>query len=65
MVEVYIEKTETIKKINFTGKAIDLLKKLKINHVTVVIVKNNTIITEQDKIKNSDKIRLLAVVSGG
>ena len=65
MVEIFIEKKETTKKIKFEGKAIDLLKKLKINHVTVVIVKNNTIITEQDKIKNTDKIQLLSVVSGG
>ncbi|MFH1398818.1 MAG: MoaD/ThiS family protein [Candidatus Woesearchaeota archaeon] len=63
--EIYFEKADQTKKLKFDGKVLDLLRKLDINPVTVVIVKNRTIITEQDKIKDSDKIKLLSVVSGG
>ncbi|MBW2975820.1 MoaD/ThiS family protein [Candidatus Woesearchaeota archaeon] len=43
----------------------DLLEKMKLNPVTVIISRNNTIITEEEKLKDRDKIRLISVVSGG
>jgi len=46
-------------------KVIDLLKRLKINPSAVIVVKNNELITEDSKIKNNEKIRILSVVSGG
>ena len=49
----------------FSGKVIDLLKKLNINPETVIVVKNNNLITIDDIVENKDTLRLLSVVSGG
>ena len=62
---VYIERTDEEKKIEFNGKAVDLLKKLKINPVTVVLIRNGKIITKQEILKNEDEIEILSVISGG
>jgi len=60
------ERTSTIEKISFHGKTVqDLLKQLNINPETIIILKNNTIITEDELLKNNDKLEFLSVVSGG
>ena len=62
--EVFIEKTN--KTIKVEAKTIkELLKKLKINSTTVLVVKNDEIILENEKINPKDKIKILSVVSGG
>ncbi len=43
----------------------DILKNLKINKTTVLISKNNELITEDTKLKNKDNIKILSVISGG
>ena len=43
----------------------DLLAKMKINPVTVIVSKNNNVITEDEKLKDKDEIRLISVISGG
>lgn len=50
---------------DFEGSAEELLKKLNINLETVVITKNNELITEDESLKNSDQIKIISVVSGG
>jgi sulfur carrier protein ThiS len=67
--KVYIEKdarSEIIKlkkseKIN--GK--ELLEKLKINPSSVILVKNNEVVLEDEILENKDEIKILSVVSGG
>ncbi|MEM2174293.1 MAG: MoaD/ThiS family protein [Candidatus Micrarchaeia archaeon] len=53
------------KKINFSGKVIDLLKKFGINKEIVVVFRNGKIVTEMDELKNKDKVEIVRVVFGG
>lgn len=48
---------------NTTAK--DLLKKLKINPVTVIVSKNNNIILEEEKLNDNDDVKIISVISGG
>ena len=43
----------------------DLLAKMNINPVTVIVSRDNNIITEDEELKESDKINLFSVISGG
>ena len=43
----------------------DLLSKMNINPVTVIVSRNRNIITEDEKINDKDKIKLISVISGG
>ena len=43
----------------------DLLTKMNINPVTVIVSRDNNIITEDEKINDNDKIKLISVISGG
>ena len=43
----------------------DLLAKMNINPVTVIVSKDNNIITEDEKVNDKDKIKLISVISGG
>jgi len=62
--KIYIEKTNESK--NIKAKTVkELLEKLKINSTTVIVTRNNELITEEEKIKETDKIRILSVISGG
>ncbi|MBU2638188.1 MAG: MoaD/ThiS family protein [Nanoarchaeota archaeon] len=62
--KVYIEKTG--KTVNVKAASVNaLLKKLNINPVTVLVVKNGTLVTEDAKLSEKDQIKILAVVSGG
>lgn len=62
--KVYIEQTG--KSVNAKASSVaELLKKLKINPVTVLVVKNGTLVTEQEKLSAKDEIKILSVVSGG
>jgi len=65
---VYVEKENKNININgidknFTGK--HLLEKLKINPSSVILVKNDEVILEDEILENADKIKILSVVSGG
>ncbi len=42
-----------------------LLAKMEINPVTVIVSKNDAIITEDEKLNDKDSIRLISVISGG
>ena len=50
---------------DFNGNAYALLNKLKIHPQTAVVIRNDSIITEDKLIKNSDKIEIISVVSKG
>ncbi len=62
--KVYIERNSQTK--NLKAKNVsDLLNKLSLNPGTVLVIKNNALVTEQEKLKNTDEIRIISVVSGG
>ena len=63
--ELFIEKTNTRKDMKFSGTVSKLLAKLKLNPESVVVVKNNEIVTEDEPLSDSDSVELLSVVSGG
>jgi sulfur carrier protein ThiS len=63
--EILIEKTKKCIKKKFKGKLSKLLKVLDINPGTVVVTRNNTLITTEDALSDKDKIKIMSVVSGG
>ncbi|MGV8086805.1 MAG: MoaD/ThiS family protein [Candidatus Woesearchaeota archaeon] len=64
--KIYIEKDDRSLELKH-DKIIckELLSELKINPSTVIIVKNDEVILEDEIIENSDEIKILSVVSGG
>jgi sulfur carrier protein len=63
--KIFIEKTNQEKQIRFKGTASALLKELNINPETILIVKNNEVITEDEQLSDKDDIKLLSIISGG
>ena len=62
--QVYYDKEKKNYKVK--GKTVnEILKELKIKSNTVIVVINNTVVTEDKKINKEDKIKILSVVSGG
>jgi len=47
------------------AKAIDVVRKLRVNPETVIIKRSGEIILENETLKNNDRIELIKVVSGG
>ncbi len=66
MVQLHFEKDNSTKHITTNAKTVGaLLKELKINPETVLIARNNEVITEDEKITAEDKLEILSVISGG
>lgn len=63
--EVFIEKDKSTRKIRFSGTVSALLHRLKINPEEVLVIKGEEIILEDEKLKDSDSIKVLSVISGG
>ncbi len=63
--KIFIERTQKNIEQLFTGVATELLKKLGLTAEEVLIVRNGTLVTEDELLTNDDTIRLLSVVSGG
>ena len=60
------ERERTTTKITFAGNTVlELLRQLKINPETVLVVRNKEVITEEEFLNNHDRIQLLSVISGG
>ncbi|MFC1723760.1 MoaD/ThiS family protein [Nanoarchaeota archaeon] len=49
----------------FSGSVRSLLSDLKINSETVLITKNQTVVTEDEILKDTDEVKILSVISGG
>mgnify|MGYP001617157880 CR=1 FL=1 len=64
MIKVFIERTNEHKEVE-AATIKEVLEKLKINPTTVITTKNNELVTEEEKIKKDDKIKILSVISGG
>lgn len=63
--KIFIEKENLNKELKFNGTVEELLSKLKINLTSVMVVRNNELVTEDEKLSDSDQIKILSVVSGG
>ena len=64
MPTVYLEReNRTVKVKQLLVK--EILKELEINPTTVIITKNNELITEDVKLTEDGKIKILPVISGG
>ena len=59
------ENKEKTVKVDGNASVKDLLNKMNVNPVTVIVSRDNNIITEDEKLNNNDKIRLISVISGG
>ncbi len=65
-IKVIIERKSSSRSIQFSGKTVkELLAKLRINPETVLVAKGESILTEDEELKDKDEITLLSVVSGG
>jgi len=56
--EIKVSKTKKI-----TGK--QLLEELKINLSTIILVKDNEVILDDEILENDNEIKILSVISGG
>ncbi len=66
MITVRNEKDSTIQEIIFTQQTVkQLLEKLSINPETVLVVKDNTVLTQDEQIEDNDTLEILSVISGG
>ena len=62
---ILIERTKEEFKKKFNGTAKDLLHELNILIEDVLIIRNNQLVTEDEKLLDTDIIKLLSVISGG
>lgn len=51
--------------LDYNSSVSDMLKKLKINPVTVIVSRKNELILEDEKLNDQDEIKILSVISGG
>lgn len=67
MVEIYLEREDKTLNLEISEnkKIKDLLKEMNISISSVIITKNEQVTLEDDIVKNTDKIKILSVVSGG
>lgn len=63
--EIQIDKPKKNIKKEFNGTVNELLIELKLNKETVIVVRNGELVTEDEILKNNDRIKILSVVSGG
>ncbi len=63
--KIYIEKENKNLNLEYKGTVKELLEKLNINIETVVVLKNNEIVTEEELLEEKDEIKILSVISGG
>jgi len=63
--KVFIEKEQKELEIKFQGTVEQLLKQIEVNSETVLVVKANEILTQDEILQDADEIKLLSVISGG
>lgn len=63
--KIFLEKENKNLNLKFEGTVKKLLTKLKINIETVIITRDNELISENEKLNDFDSIKILSVVSGG
>ncbi len=63
--KIFIERLNKKKTLKFKGRIKDLLKQLGLNPVTVLVVRNSELLTEDAVLSDADEIKIISVVSGG
>lgn len=63
--KIFVERENKSKQIKFNGKVSQLLQQLKLNPTTVLVSRNNNLVTESDVLKDTDEVKILSVISGG
>ena len=63
--DIYVEKEDKRIERNYNGKVRILLEELKINPETVIVVKEGSLVTDNDILNNSDSVKILSIISGG
>lgn len=66
-VKAWLERENQQKEVELKDNStvLDLLNSLNINPTTVIIAKEDTIVTESALLNNNDEVKILPVVSGG
>ena len=65
-ITVHNERAQTKETITFTGTTVsELLAQLNVNPETVLTIRNNEVLTEDEILQDKDSIDLLSVISGG
>ena len=63
---VWNERERTTQNITFAGTTVhELLQHLQVNPETVLVVRDQQVITEKEPLRNQDSLKLLSVISGG
>ena len=62
--KIYLEREDKNKTVSANTVA-EALKKLRINPTTVIVTKNNELVTLDEKLSKKDKIKIIPVISGG
>jgi len=63
--KIYVEKEDKTIRKQYSGDLLTLLNLINVNPETVIVVKDDALITRDHILKNSDEIKILSVVSGG
>lgn len=63
--KVYVERDDTHHEIPAPQTVQELLEALEINVHTVLVLKNNELVTEDETLTETDDIKIITVVSGG
>lgn len=63
--KIFVEKQNKELEHRFNGTALELLSILGINPEAVLVVKNNELVTMDESLSDSDRIKILSVISGG
>jgi sulfur carrier protein ThiS len=63
--DIFIERGDRKIRQEYNGTVDGLLRLLGINHEEVLVVKGDTLLTEDSALEDGDSIRILSVVSGG
>jgi len=62
---IHIERQNKNVNIKFSGTVKSLLKKLKINSEEVIVTRGNELLSDDTKLRDIDKVKILSVISGG
>ena len=62
--KIYLERENKNKSV-IADNLQEALKKLNINPTTVIVTKNNELVTLDSKLSSKDKIKIIPVISGG
>lgn len=63
--KVFIERENKTKTVRFHGSGKELLAVLKQNPETVILIKNNEVVTDDDEFCEDDEVKIISVISGG